>query len=1261
MTLDTLCKVRGPKVIVNFLDNEARYVEPMLAMLLNVSEAPTGQSEDSGESDLPAATTADLKQVADAPWQLRYILLLWLSHLMLTPFDLSSIGNVDPALLEDQHIQLPERTPSIAQAILNIAVKHLASSTKEQVSAARLMVSTVLRPDTRRIGVLNSLMKHLLQALSSQSDGRKDLFLYTGYLRVIYGILRSAASDDIHQYLPPLHECMSILFGPENKAFQELQKSAVLKVLASKIHRVVIVRLLQIDVGDHQDAKKTSNKMLQDLMVMEDVIDALLTSLADRDTHVRLAASKSLSVIASKLEGRMAEEVVEAVLGSLKEDVRDTLDGKHVKKDLSAVNPLRWHGLTMTLGHMLFRRSASPNQLGEVLNAFYSSLVFEQRTTSGSSLGVNVRDAANFGLWSLARRYSTAELLAVNMNGQAIQAAEVSTVQMVATHLLVAACLDSSGNVRRGSSAALQELIGRHPDTVIEGIAVVQVVDYQAVGLRRRAMTDIAFETAQLTHTETSSVLALNHSYRNALWEGLLGWRGLQAPDIMSRNFAASSLAKLSNLLESTSVSAKISALIERLKAAEPREVEMRHGIIQALSSILASTADRLSGGGPPEDLLSNYGSLDAMDQLWVLFNDTLAVSPQDLSRASMRPELTTSGTVHLIGALSVFRIQRVNAREKRTDLKHGPADIMPMLAASTLTTCIKTADPSTLEHIPRSCCWYGLTLSKEDRMKLCATWLRELDLTKMTPRRAGFMTALASLAHVERPAPRDIDDEDTSSGQSSLWNRITARLSDMFWATEDVETRVTCLRCFGVMQEGPVDSNLDHFTGESKPVEIQGDLAKAIEAGLDDYTINERGDMGSMVRLEAIALLRRLVKPASRHQEPLPFQCYVTLHRLALERLDKVRLETAKALKCFYYPVLSIDISTFHYFQQIVRMFLVRSETQYEHPLPFQKPEGTLRAFWLGISSTAGLGSDALIHISRSALFTVLDSLPVYPSERTNMSSASNTRVFLHTTLTRLLTVLSTSLTNERTLLPLLETLSFLLDSGIFSKLTPPSKINAPASIKSDRRKKATGQREENIDRRNNREGEGKEMTNGENDETHQFKYLTCLSLTQKAHYKSTSLPKLLVCVQIYRGLVMLADTTTPTPLPDATDSSNSTNNNTSTSPPAAETTATHAATPPAPATGAERNPALQKLRQETLRKLTAMLAHPYSKVRVAVAEALYVVLGEEEEEEEAEVRGMMREVDWAGEEDAREVGVGGVGGGRREVLAGVRGVLGL
>src|SRR5690606_26122612 len=181
-----------------------------------------------------------------------------------------------------------------------------------------------------------------------------------------------------------------------------------------------------------------------------------------------------------------------------------------------------------------------PTLLARALNCVLSALSFEQRKISSFGAGGNVRDAANYAAWSLARNYATDELLSVDISlleytWLGIAGREVSLLQILAIALVVTACLDPLGNIRRGSSAALQELVGRHPNTIIEGIPLVQTVDYQSVALRRRSMVDIALETALLGEIYW---IALTNCIVN-------GWRGTGATDTDGRKIAATSLGRL--------------------------------------------------------------------------------------------------------------------------------------------------------------------------------------------------------------------------------------------------------------------------------------------------------------------------------------------------------------------------------------------------------------------------------------------------------------------------------------------------------------------------------------------------------------------------------------------------------------------------------------------------------------------------------------------------------------------------------------------
>lgn len=1146
VTLDAMCKVRGPKVVMRFLDNEARYVQPILETLLTISGH--GDSEGLESDSLSTETPQNIAANSEnGNWQLRYILLLWLSHLMLTPFDLASVGAVDdsekfgPMILD---VSLPEGLPSIARAVFYKALSYLATPTKEQASASRVLVNMALRPDMRKLGLLDCLIQGIIARLSTAKTTKDDVYATSGILILVHGLISTASSADITRHIPVLFERLTQVFGT-NDASGISYGSGVIRKSYIRVQRDVALVYLQINASSEVGVRKIAAQM-EEASMLENIIDFLLSALDDHDTQVRLAASKALAVITARLNPEMAQEIVEAVVASLKEDIREAAAGATQHIEFSAVNPLRWHGLTMTLSHMLFRRSASPHQLQHILDALYLSLAFEQRSTSGSSIGLNVRDAANYGLWSLARRYTTTELLAIGNTKTRGEDRSTSSIQATATQLLVAACLDPAGNVRRGSSAALQELIGRHPDMVAEGITLVQVVDYHAVGLRRRAMTEVGFAAASLSPA----------IYRHAIWTGLLGWRGLQAPDTISRDFGANAIGQLSRTLSHMELQEAVSGLLESLHIMQKREVEWRHGVMQALSCVLEESIGNDDKSAEQTTVPVN----EILHDVSQLFESALVVSPKDLSKASMRPDLITVATVRLVGSISACR-----ASESQASTSHGESSqslISEMLEA--FTTCLKTDDEATTKRTPSATSYLSLTLQSVERQTYCKRWMRELDATRMTPRRTGYMLALASIAFVDRCA----------SQGSKIWQDVSKKLLAMFQTTEDIETRVTCLQCSAILFAGPLIDRHRLLSSGSSRSRIDEAWTAAIETGLNDYSINERGDVGSLLRLEAMASLRQLYMPSDLQvhaPSTLPSAFFLCLLRLALERLDKVRLKAAKTLRALVDPKLIEDVSTEAYF----RTFMLALLAAPEHPSSAGAGSGSerddrpLTAFWLGISSSTGVGSDALIQAARAALYDVLCQLPTYSCTAENMLSSMS----LHTLLSHLLTVISTSLTDERLLLPLLETVSFVLDSGICSRLTEAATGTTPST------------------------------TSNAHVVPPRYKFLTLLSLTQKAHFKSTSIPKLLVCVQIYRGLALLSE---PDNLSDTTGT---------------------------PDQDAVATPYLTSLRRETIKKLVSMLVHPFAKVRIAAAESLYVTVRQEVQEQ-------LKGVDWSGGEvESRKV----------------------
>ncbi|TKA76646.1 hypothetical protein B0A49_01862 [Cryomyces minteri] len=90
-------------------------------------------------------------------------------------------------------------------------------------------------------------------------------------------------------------------------------------------------------------------------------------------------------------------------------------------------------------------------------------------------------------------------------------------------------------------------------------------------------MTEISFSAA-----------SLGKIYRNALFDGLFDWRGVGAPDVLSRDAAAEAMGRLSTLeVRFEVVMGMVNRVKQRLKTVADRDVEERHGLMMSLASFI--------------------------------------------------------------------------------------------------------------------------------------------------------------------------------------------------------------------------------------------------------------------------------------------------------------------------------------------------------------------------------------------------------------------------------------------------------------------------------------------------------------------------------------------------------------------------------------------------------------------------------------------------------------------------------------------------
>lgn len=997
--LYVFCKVRGTKVISQFLNNEPRYLEPMLDAL------------ESWAGKMYPSKTNDTSKHGFMVWEESFIMLLWLSHLLLAPFDLSSMSSDNAgSQLRDflLTIDLPVTIPPIAKRLVRISTYHLSLPSKAREAAGTLLIRLAVRTDMRRVGLQEILIDWALLSVQAESNATVSTSVYgfIGILSFLGGFILSAENDVLKPLLSRINNSVQRAKSNQSPSSAGKSSSATARKLVIKIERALAVAGMEIDSKAPDDSGSSLGEG-----ALEDIIDDLMTALEDNDTPVRFAASKALSVIAIELEPDMVEQIIDMIDERLYEDTlwRDAQTGALVPGDyelnLEAVSALRWHGLILALSQLIFRGSMPPKSvLGRVMLSLIIGLRFEQRSSLGNSVGTSVRDAACFGLWALARRYSTAEIKACkpvrddNHNGtpaSTLQAPEQrphsiadatsleptknaeSTLQILANELVLAATLDAAGNIRRGASAALQEMIGRHPEEIKYGIDLVQVVDYHGVALRLRAMTEIAINVSKIEPTYWHSIL-----------RGLLDWRGVRSGDVECRRNAAKAIGLLAYSQDLGMVASTVNTLRIRLRACKISRVEERHGLLLALSEIVSRWAD-VDLSKRPHLSATTEGELV---ELWHVFYD------DGNPRTRSNDQMVATDTKHIRCALTCEAVCSLVAALANSVI-HGkvphpsPTELHACLEA--LEMGLRQSDDNILRASTRAAKALFLILDHDAQNNLVSRWFRVFSDPSSGLAEGSVVGIAAALGAVFEHV------------QALHWrNVIIDTLISLVGNAQGISLRCTALRS---LASGVLESNV-----------ITENLSQALHACLNDYTTDRRGDVGSLIRLEAIdataVVLKKGLLSTSDRQDMAAKIC-----GLAVEKLDKVRFRAWGCLQANWEifglgakpQIFICDISqtsTAEYFLQLLSLC--------SHHLT----QGWIRKPLLeGYVTSGGAGSESLLAASRAAF--------VFYTESSDLAT-------LAVLCTYLVDIIRESVSNNRIAVPSLDFVAFLFEANVLQRL---------------------------------------------------------------------------------------------------------------------------------------------------------------------------------------------------------------------------------
>ncbi|KAJ5101766.1 Tubulin-specific chaperone D C-terminal [Penicillium alfredii] len=975
--LYTFCKVRGVKVISRFLNNEPKYLEAMLRAFIEWDVDHSSHSMDH-------LIESESRRLV---WEERYMMLVWLSHLLLAPFDLASLSSDDipvPYANLQQLDWLRPETPMVAKSLLSVSLHYISASGKEREAATALLARLVLRGDMQALGMLSGLTNWAFSIIQpAENVESPSVYACIGVLSFIARLGASGQVEDFAPLLIPVFEKTLRVSQGESEVSVTIQSSALARKIIVKILRNITTMALSL--SERGDGRITDDQLST---VLEEAIDYFLVALADKDTPVRFAASKALSIIAFKLEPEMATEVIEAVIGSLGENILYEKDdgtlmtpfevrkiGAHtLKRNLSAVDAQRWQGLMLTLSHLLFRRAPPTYQLPNILQSLVSGLDFEQRSSTGISVGTGVRDAACFGIWAMSRKYTTAELLA--LQPQVIPSSsgkqEVNVLQKLAVELVCAACIDPSGNIRRGASAALQELIGRHPNTIAEGIPLVQVVDYHAVARRSRALNDVAKATA-----------SLDQIYWSPLLEALVHWRGVGSPDAESRRHAARSIGNLSTQRSFESLGTVLDRLLRKLSSIPRSDVESRHGCVLSMAAATDAFTGQWEKFPDQRDTPESKSVSTQVANLWEIFGSPLAPTDNDLTLQTSRPELTAEAFSRLISSLSRSTVTAGLVR---------PSEALLDRALRILSLSVSRSEDVSIEASSDSLSQLFPLLSQEKVHQTVQAWFSHLHTSWRLPTGRGQISALGAV----------FNRLDANGG---LREDIVTELLRCAGKGELIEKRVVAVKCLA--------TNVLPYTV------VTDTLANSFLEYLNDYTTNRRGDVGSLIRLEAIQAAGTLVQGDSKSptRSPLVQNLVGCLCRLTAEKLDKVRLQAWLCLQSFWesaedLPALQRKYEHFSH---------VSSQEYFMQLLTLQRIDWLRLPLLQGLATSAVAGAEGLVRASRSALTRFLESFT--PAER---------HMILTTFVQDLTTILGDNLQDDRYAIPTVEFLAFLIDSYI-------------------------------------------------------------------------------------------------------------------------------------------------------------------------------------------------------------------------------------
>ncbi|KAF3662209.1 Tubulin-folding cofactor D [Capsicum annuum] len=747
-----------------------------------------------------AQAGTSLRQESTGEMEAKCVILLWLYILVLIPFDIASMDTS----AGDNNYAGGDDPPPLVLKILEFSKDYLSNAGPMRTISGLLLSRLLTRPDMSK--AFTSFVDWTHEVMSCLSNDVVNHFKLLGAVEALGAVFKNGSPKVLLSVFPGVWNDISALVKSNTAARSPLLRKYLVK-LTQRIGMICLPPRQQSwryvgrtsTLGGHItvnriETNQNNNYRNNDLSKEPDCDE-------EDDMDVPHIVEEIIELLLSGL--RDTDTVVRwsaaKGIGRVTSRLTYLLSDEILSSVLELFSPSEgdgsWHGGCLALAELTRRGLLLPISFHKVIPVVIKALHYDIRR-GPHSIGSHVRDAAAYVCWAFGRAYYHADMKNI--------------LQQLAPHLLTVACYDREVNCRRAAAAAFQENVGRQGNYP-HGIDIVNAADYFALSSRTNSYLHVAVFIAQYDGYLYTFVDELLNS-KICHWDKSL------------RELAANALSSLAKYDLGQFASTVVQKL---LPCTLSSDLCMRHGATLAVGEVILSLHER------------EYVLLPDLQ------NQVAGVVPAIEKARLYRGkggEIMRSAVSRFIECISVACIQLTdNIKRSLLDtlhenLRHPNSQIQGAAVAA-----LKIFIPAYIASL-ESKCFNAIT----------SRYLEQLTDPNVAARR-GSALALGVLPF-----------KFLSKGWKDILHKlcVTCEIEDNP-EERDVEARVNAVKGLVSVCEILTDTqDQSHLLSAEECISlyifIKNEVMQTLFKALDDYSRDNRGDVGSWVREAAMDGLER-------------------------------------------------------------------------------------------------------------------------------------------------------------------------------------------------------------------------------------------------------------------------------------------------------------------------------------------------------------------------------------------------------------------